>query len=105
MRALILALLLAGCGGDAPVTHGEPGELVYRQGSITWRLQQAPCASEVLVDMLNGQGKEGDGRAAVVHVGERRWQGCWGNDSDADVLVVDHSGAAGFMPREWFVQR
>ncbi len=87
---------------EPPQPAGLPGELVYQRGTVTWRLQTADCKYDDLVDALIGDGKLGAHKAAIVQMGERTWSACWAQDIDSDVLLVDVTGARGFMPRNWF---
>lgn len=101
------ALVMA--GSDAP-PPGEPGELVYVRGSVTWRLQPSPCKANDLEDALRSRDVRDVTYSAVVEQergeGPQRWAACWGYDYEMDIVVADRrSEEPGFMPREWFTKR
>ena len=107
--AAILAATTALATGphDAPVVaaDGLPGEMVYRQGSAVWRLQQTPCGHESLAEALIEEDTNlTDPKAAVIQHGNRRMQACWAQDFESDVVLADVSGKRGFIPRAWFRQ-
>lgn len=104
MEALLAFLLSLWPGSEAPIApRAQPGELVYRQGTMTWRLQEQPCTSELLAAALRGDEgiASGEPKAAVIEQNGVLFAGCWGWDYEADILVADFRGV-GIMPREWF---
>jgi hypothetical protein len=107
--ATAFAVVAAAVAAAVMVTHdpgvkraGLPGELVYQRGTVAWRLQTAECKYDALVDALIEDGKVTAHKAAVIQQGEREWTACWAQDADTDVLLVDITGARGYMPRDWF---
>lgn len=77
------------------------GEMVYRQGSYSVRLNEQPCAFQELRDALQADDAMGDAKAAVVMEGARRISGCWVRGID-EVQLQDMAGHGGSLPLEWF---
>lgn len=99
---LLLPLLLAACVSDEPAPLDvAPGELVYRQGTVTWRLLADPCGDELLREALAGDDFGAEAKAAVVQAGSRSWRACWA-EGISEVAVADYLGV-GMLPREWFM--
>jgi hypothetical protein len=97
MRKAIIALILLLVA--APVLAED---LVYRNGTLTIRISDSPCTSEVLGTAIKGMDAVGPVKAAQVMIRQQRLAACWALDADGDVLLVDQQGDGGFMPREWF---
>ncbi len=88
-------------GADAAwATHAVPG-LVWRSGTATLRLGDAPCPSEELTRALDGEGLT-EARAYEVKQGSRRYGGCWTQDSGGDVVTIEPGREIGTIPIAWF---
>lgn len=95
MRAilLILAFLCVPALAD---------DLIYKQGTLSVRLTQAPCTSPALALMLAQLDNTAEPRRAIVHHGRELVESCWGIDTDADIVLADAKGGSGFLPHDWF---
>lgn len=76
------------------------GELVYRSGSYSVRLTDAPCDQPELVGHLESEGIP-PAKIAVVTAGQQRYHECWVMDIGGDVMTLDLAGQQGTIPIDW----
>jgi hypothetical protein len=121
MRAFVVliataALALAAVVGPLVFAYREPpaavvqelqGErepdLVYKQGTVTMILRDAPCRFKALGDRLEEEGVPPARVYLMTSEGRTQARGCWVRSAfDDEALVEDLNGEATFMPLSWF---
>ena len=86
------------CAGIAVLAlSAQADDMVFRQGDVSVRLTQEPCAVPQAIVMLWGV-MEKAALAAEVTEGTRKTAGCWVIDADGDVALVTEDGRGGYIP-------
>lgn len=95
---VIIRMEEAPAAAPAPVTTGE---LVYRQGTYSYRLTDEPCPFEEFALELEAEGIP-PARMAAITSGSRRFTGCWAKDIGGDVMTRQFNVEPGTLPLDGF---
>lgn len=101
LASILAAGLILALEAPAAAAPAGPMQLVYRQGTYSYRLTDDPCPSEEFALELETEGIP-PARAAVITSGNRRSIGCWAKDIGGDVMTRQFNAVPGTLPIDGF---